>query len=745
MRKLLLITTALVGFAAVPDRAEAAPVVAAIAGSLGFAAGTVGFAVVQGVVTAALSFGLSALQAKMRGKPKAETVRAELTRATSLPAYRFVYGKTWAPGTPVAWLVKGKYLYICYLLNSRPSAGPFTVLFDKRAVEKTGNEYDFGPEGGAIATNSPFNGTVITENWYPDAMVRYWIGRGDQTTCPATIVAETGGYFTAADAWRGRTVLWARLHCGKSEDMRERWPSTPPELNVDGQWSIVRDPRDGQDKFSRNQGLIVLDALRNNPLRPYGDVYLDLPSFAAAADAAAQAVPVKGGGTIPRYHADGVLVFGDGSEIEDQIEPLLAAGASRLTRNGGKLAIVPGVARPAIKTISDFTTGQPVDLVRWRSSDELYTEATARFMAPDRAYESAETPVFVVPGAQAADGGTPKRLVLDLDFVVDYRQAERLAKIAALKSRMQRQISGELFPDCFDLVGGSIGQVALPWPYEPWAGLYEVERIEPAAGLNDDQSVTVRLPVVLSETSNAIWEWDAATDEKDMRPGNFNAQRGKVQPPPRPTLTTGSPAAQQSGDAVVPAVVGAWPASASASATGYAWEWMRGQYDENTLQLRGTWVGGGVLSESAAEGGSVFIASIPWVDVGKQYRIRVQTIGAHGRSDWVVSDWIMATGPAASVAAPPAPSAAPGPGRVNLTLRQANDRNARELLLFVATVNNPLASNQIGVPFEAGASVSISTSETGLTAGIARYYWTRARDQWGNLSDFSAGANATPT
>ncbi|WP_288951999.1 hypothetical protein, partial [uncultured Paracoccus sp.] len=361
MRKLLMITTALVAFAG-PAPATAAPVGAWVAGSLfGLTSGTAAFAVVSSVVAMAASLGLQFVAQKLLGqKPKQEAVRAELTRPTSLPAYRYVYGKTWAPGTPVAWTVKGRILYVCYLLNSRPSAGPFTVLFDKRTVSKTGDEYDFSAGGGARATNEPFVASRSMSGTLGNSHVKYWIGRGDQTSPPAPFVSETAGYFTASDAWRGRTVLWAMIHCGGDKERNERWPTSPPELNVDGNWSLVYDPRDGQTKFSRNQALIVLDALRSNPVRGYDDTYLRLDTFEWAADVADQPVAVKAGGTIPRYRADGILTFTDGTEIEDQLQPLLDAGASRFVRIGGRLAIVPAVFRESVKTITDVTDGQPL-------------------------------------------------------------------------------------------------------------------------------------------------------------------------------------------------------------------------------------------------------------------------------------------------------------------------------------------------------------------------------------------------
>ncbi|MDN3711624.1 hypothetical protein QWZ10_06940 [Paracoccus cavernae] len=179
MRKLLLISTALIGFAVIPDRADAAPVGVWVATSLlgAGAAATAGFAIVSGVVQMALSVGLSMAVQALRGKPKQETQRAELVVPTSLPAYRHVYGKTWAPGTPVGWKVRGRSLYICYLLNSRPSAGPFTVYLDKRKVELTGDAFDFNG-GGANGTNWPFGpGASGPHVWI-------WIGRETKGSAP---------------------------------------------------------------------------------------------------------------------------------------------------------------------------------------------------------------------------------------------------------------------------------------------------------------------------------------------------------------------------------------------------------------------------------------------------------------------------------------------------------------------------------------------------------------------------------
>lgn len=743
MRKLLLITTALVGIGfATPS--EAAPVAAWAATALGFTAGTTSFLIATSVIQLGLSLGISALLQRLRGTPRQEAVRAELTRPTSLPAYRYVYGETWAPGTPVGWTVVGRVLYICYLLNSRPSAGPFKVFFDKREIEATGDPYDFSGPGAAV-TGPP----SIAGSKSPGTYARYWIGRGDQTTCPdqivsgsrsvVDIIAGNPGYFSASDAWRGRTVLWARLDCGEDDQRQGRWPATPPELNVEGRWSIIDDPRDNGTRWSANQALVMLDALRNNPLRPYDDAYLRLDTFAWAADVADQPVGTRDGGTIPRYRADGVLVFSDGSELEGQLQPLLDAGAARLSRIGGRLAIIPAIARSSVKTITDFTDGQPANFVRWQSADGIYTEAVARYVAPDRTYESAEAPLQVIAGAQTADGGVAKRLLVDLPFVQDHRQGQRVAYIMAMRSRMQRSVGFEMMPDAFDLVSGSIVNLQLGSPYGSWAGAYEVEMAAPAAGIMDEESITIRVPVQLREESASIYAWDAAAQEHVVGEAGDLPSLQRVQPPASVSLVTGSAAAQTSGDTVIPGVVAAWPAAMSASSQSYIWEW-QARPDGGSWSA---WRSGGALDLTAADGVGVFAATIQWPRIGDDYRVRVRTVGTWGQSDWRVSAIITAAGPEAVVDTPPSPvPTAFSATRIDITATQADDSRARTLLIYGNDVDSALTATLLFQP-ALGPSATVTRSETGLTTGATRFYFTRARDQWGNLSDFSASGTAT--
>lgn len=144
---------------------------------------------------------------------------------------------------------------------------------------------------------------------------------------------------------------------------------------------------------------------------------------------------------------------------------------------------------------------------------------------------------------------------------------------------------------------------------------------------------------------------------------------------------------------------------------------------------------------SATDGDGIYTAVIPWIEPGETYRIRARAVGTYGKSEWRTSAQIVAAGPTVGLPAPPKPAAkAASSSRINITAQQANISAARQLLTYVNSADNPLLATQ-----QAGDSVSVSLAHTGLTTGTTRYYFTRARDQWGNLSVFSASASATTT
>ncbi|NUM72727.1 hypothetical protein HUU40_00055 [candidate division KSB1 bacterium] len=683
---------------------------------------TVGAAIAQFGISFVVSGLIAAVSSKKMGGQQ-QLIR-ELLQPTSLPVQRFVYGKFRAPGTPAPVRVIDDILYGCFILNSRESAGPFTVYFDKREVEYTGNPYDFSGTGG-VASNEPFVDHC-----------NFWIGKGDQVSPPALILSEASEYFESTDGWRGLTVLWVRLDVGGNSKRQERWPATPPEVMVDGEWSLVRDPRTplADPSYSSNQALCVLDALRDNPIRQYEDENLWLELFEWSADVAESDFPVKGGGNIKRFSINGILAFSENAELETLIEPMLNAGASRLIRVGGRLGMVPATYSAPVMTITDVFTDTAMNFEKSPPASTLVTEVTAKYTSPERMYETASTPVYVIPGAQAEDGGKRRLAQYDLDFISDHRQAQYVAAIFGRRARMKRSWSGTLPASAFDLVACSPVELDFPAPYHRQNGEYEVLSIHPGLDPIGKRGFAMRNVAELRENSEAIYAWNPATDEQDIAFEAFDPNIGGVKLPGDITTVSDASTVLISGDLSVARILFTFAPSLSKSVTAYEW-----QFKESG----GLWQTGGSIDKESLNGSGDIFAFLAAVKIGTAYEIRVRAVGTNGASEWVYSDPVTVSAGSYLAPAPTPISAVGGSGDIAVTFKTPNDNDFRAFETWGANSDDIGLASLIFGPIYAAPNTSFTQVESGLTGGQIRFYFARSFDRNGQASPFSASISAT--
>ena len=588
--------------------------------SVGVGAGTA--AVVGGIVArlafaAIVSSVVSGGAVRKTSKtPKAPDLNRELQKPSNQPPKRFAYGTTSVYGSFAPLRVKGEKLFGCMILNSRPSHGNFTMRIDKREVTLTGDPYDFAG-AGASATNEPFNGYL-----------RVWFGLGDQTTPPSAVTAEAPEFFETTDGWQGQTVAWMILDAGPNENRQSRWPRVPPEIEVEGDYSLVYDPRDTAQslsdpstwQFSDNQALCLLDALTQNPVEPYRENNIQMATFEQAADIADEAVALKAGGTEPRYRVGGLIRF-DETEIEDQVEPLVAAGGGDLTRIAGRLGYVAGAYSTPVYTLTDFLDDE-FEFTRLIRGRDLPTQIRTSYVSPARLYDEAELEPWDIPGAQAEDGGVPKVRDLRLPMVQSATQAMRLRKIFGMNARLQKHIIGVAPPDAFECIGGSGVTVALPSPYTAMNGDFKVQAINPAFDYLGESGVAMRCLITLKQNSSAPYQWDGATEEEDVLEEPFDADRDTVQAPGAVIL---EPDPFTSDGSVVPRFRVHFSPSISSSVREY------------NVQFRtdgGEWIALGVADAATVDGQGDVFSYINSIDTTKAYQARVQSISEYGRSSW---------------------------------------------------------------------------------------------------------------
>ena len=680
----LLLSTALIA----PQQARAGFLVGALASFLGGGVATaVSTAIASTVVNvgASLLFSVAANAIQQNRLRKSQVAQQEPGREllldTSLPAYRTAYGTCRAPGSYTMRKVKGDIFYGCAILNSRPADLTNRALYiDGRHVQLTGDPFDFQGVGAV-----PAGGTLL------DGLVRVWFGRGDQLSAPGYFVDEVPEFVAATDAWRGRTVIWVRCDAGPSEHRHANWPSFPPVLELDSNWSRVWDPRDPAQHpddpstwaFSGNVALLVLDALRNNPVRPYPLASLLLDSFIEAANICDELVALKGGGTELRYQAGGVLAFSE-EELEDQLEPLMLAGGFDWTRVGGRLGIVPGAFRPATQVITDMLEGG-LEFCDMDVEGEVPTRLLATYTNFLRGSEPAALSPWDIPGAQATDGGVSTTADLRFEMVTSPTQAQRLRNIAGRKARRLRRVSFTAPPSAFDLVAGSVVTLNLPGEYVALNGVYEVERIAPfTAPLGDGEGVALRCPITLREIASGDYAWNPATDEETIDAPAFDAELARVQKPGTITVTSGPGVDINTGTVFIPRFRFAFDPSPSASVIGYRWQYrVQG----------GEWTAGGWIDGLVRDGSGKVFGFLDVAAVANAYDFRISAESRFGGSGWETF-----TGAALDM---------------DITVNMASGAPGR----FVAEINTPTSSAFAGVVIKrspAGAGLGAATPITAL-------------------------------
>jgi hypothetical protein len=708
-----------------------AEIVTFVAASLAVSTLTAEIIVVVGIAVAStlVSLAVSAITSALIGKPKQQSqdLKRELRQERSLPLKRFAYGEFYAPGTPAPWKVKGDTLYGCLILNSRASDGSnVAIRIDGRDVtlDDVANLSDFTGAGAA-----GINGDFASHS-------RFWLGLGDQTTCPDDIVAEAGDIFQATDAWAGLTVLWCALKAGPSSERGSRWPQTPPAVEVNMKYSKVYDPRTAQSldtqsgwAWSANQALATLDCMTQNPIQGYQSDDLAISDFIIAANAADDPIDLAAGGTEPRYEVNGLVVF-NSNELEELLEPLHECGASRPSVIGGLASIVPGVYQEPAHTITDAIGGslEYTDLSLGR---ELSNTVTVTYTSKDRNEEAAELPPYSVPGALDEDGGVVTVSRIDLPSVTSFTQAARIQKIMAYRARQQRSISLTAPPENFDMAAGDGVNLNLPSPNGIMNGEFQLRSITPAL-IPSDGSVAMALPVELVEEKRDAYAWTTAEEPTIPNAEPISAGVAALGAPG--TITVTSIETTSGGSTVAGAQLKFAPSSSEVF-----------DYEVEYREVGGTYQSGPTIGAAIRDGSGDVFGIVQPLEVGQAYdfRVRARTINRVSAYVETLNQTITASASSLAVPVNGVATVANNPRQINVTFAAPNDANVKGLTFYSGATSSTGAMSLFAGPLYLPPNGQITTSESGLSPGQTRFYAARSVDAFDVEGSFSAVISAT--
>ena len=483
--------------------------------------------------TAAVKLGIGALAASAGAQarlPDQPSLRRALEVARTLVINRTAYGRTLVVGSPLLPYKSGRQVYGCMILNNRPSSGGSIFTYaDSRpapaAVDPWGNAsqhtqdgiYDFTGDGFSPQPDPfvGFGGDSTGADFF-----RIWIGRGDQTGPPDRIITEAGDIFTSTDSGEGLTVLWYRIDLGDdNEKYYKRWPTMPrsaPSIEVLMDTSKVWDPRDGaQDPddsttwtFSKNQALITLDALLNNPVAPYSRTQIDVDSFEDGADVADETVALKRGGTEARYEIAGTIQWTN-SEVFSQIEPLARAGGGRLVDIGGRIGYAPGSWTAPVYTLSGALNGRVLSFTNMKLSRDVPTRMQANHTNPDNGYEQTSLPPVAVAAGAGADAS------LDGGLIDSATRAARVQKLEAARRAAQKTLSLDAPSSAIKCVPWSNVTVDLPGLAD-MDGTMRVVSSDPTIFLREEGGGSMSCPLALEEHTQAMYDWSISDEPETL-------------------------------------------------------------------------------------------------------------------------------------------------------------------------------------------------------------------------------------
>jgi hypothetical protein len=252
-----------------------------------------------------------------------------------------------------------------------------------------------------------------------------WFERGDyDAVANSTFVAECGGKWTTNH--RGRNVAKVYAKFEMTDDVVQ---AGRPIITCEVEGSDeIYDPRTDATGYSNNAILAFYWWMalprEEGGFGCYPDE-IDWDWVATEANVCDEQIPLKAGGSEPRYTLDGYMQTGaDPSSVRGILVDNMAG---RFTYSGGLMLARPGYWVPISATISEDDLADAVAYDLLTPGDQRVTEISASWNDPDKLYVADELPPRSIDSPDVAQGS------LDLPFVKSRTRGQRIQKIRLLQ------------------------------------------------------------------------------------------------------------------------------------------------------------------------------------------------------------------------------------------------------------------------------------------------------------------------
>jgi len=410
-----------------------------------------------------------------------------------------------------------------------------------------------------------------------------------------------------------------------------------------------------------------------------------------------------------RYTLDGVV--DSANSRKENIESMLSAMGGSLVYSGGQYFIAGSAYVAPTITIDESVMVGAITVSTKKSRRELYNGVKGVFLNAEENYTVSDYPAQISSDYAIADGD-PVYLDMGLAFTTNQVRAQRLAKLALLKSRQQTTINVPCNLAALKFKAGdniNVTNTRLGWTNKPFQIL--------GYTLNADSDGNIIVDVSAIETSPELYDWQSS-DEKDyLSAGEVYIYDGKTTV--APSSVTATPYTFLAADGTVESGLDvSFPESNDAFVEYYRVEWRTGAEDWQSITTKLT---------------SVQIANL---ESNVLYDVRV--IAVNQLKVDSAPTYTTAT-TAVDVTPPALPSnlsAVGGLKQIVVTWDNPADTDFKHVQVFAHTSDS--------IPATPVALVDSESFVLGdLLAGDLRYFWLKSVDFTGNVSAATASISAT--
>ena len=437
------------------------------------ALGATGAAVVAGVVTMGITYGvvvlgasyaLGAVSQALTGRPKTggnPRYRDMVIKATTAPR-AIIYGEVTTGGVLVfehTTGTKNEWLDFVIAIAGHQVESITDVWFDDVKIVNA----DIGSgasAGGAVGGSGDFrarDGTTV-------AYVYKYLGTSAQNA--STVLSATDGTGYGPTMWssahRLRGVAYVHIRLRRNEKAYGQGAPSNFKFKVKG--SKVYDPRldttnggSGPHRYtdastwtwSNNPALCVSDYLiggsivndQTTPIakRGFGAATADVdwPSVIAAANICEESVSLPSGSQ-DRYECDGVVFPSDDNPDADCLDQILTAMLGNVTYTNGKYEVYAGAYQSPAYTLTEADLAGPLQYVTAKGRADRYNTVRGTRMDAD----SGQVLEFLsrTDSSYVTADGRALYHDIDLPMTLDEYRAQRIGQVVLRRSREQQSL-----------------------------------------------------------------------------------------------------------------------------------------------------------------------------------------------------------------------------------------------------------------------------------------------------------------